>query len=313
MKILFIDKVHPYLWESLTKAGHDCMEGYALSYDKVMTMIPSMNGLVIRSRIMIDQKLIDAGKQLKFIARAGSGMESIDVDYAEKHNIACLNAPEGSRDAVGEQAIGMLLSLFHNINRADKQVREGKWVREGNRGMELSGKTVGIIGYGNMGSAFAEKLSGFNCGILAYDKYKSEFGDSMVKESTMEEIYEQADIVSIHLPLTEETTNLVNSDFISRLRKKIIIVNTARGGCLNTDDLVAAMQSGKVLGACLDVIEYEEPSFGSMNTDEWKKVDAWQYLVNSERVILTPHIAGLTEESNEKIAQVLSEKISKLK
>ena len=313
MRILFIDKVHPFLWESLSAAKHDCMEGYELSYEQVMKMIPELNGLVIRSRIPIDRKLIDAGRHLKFIARAGSGMESIDVDFAEQNNIACLNAPEGSRDGVGEQAVGMMLSLMHNINRADMQVRTGRWEREGNRGIELSGKTVGIIGFGNMGSAFAEKLSGFGCRILAYDKYKKAFGNSWVKESNMEDIFEHADIVSIHLPLTSESEGLVNGDFISRFRKKIIIINTARGGCLNTNDLVARMQSGKVIGACLDVIEYEEPSFGSMNTDLWKKEKAWQYLVNSDRVVLTPHIAGLTEESNEKIARVLSDKILRLK
>lgn len=313
MKILFVDTVHPLLKKQLTASGHQCDEGYQQSRAEVLQHIQPYDGVVIRSRIHIDKELIDHAKALRFIARAGAGMENIDVAYAESKGIKCLNAPEGNRNAVAEHALGMLLSLFNNLVVADKEVRNGEWQRERNRGIELDGKTVGIIGYGNMGSAFAKKLAGFDCEVLAYDKYKTGFGNGHVKESSPEEIFEKADVVSLHVPLTPETTFMVNDQFIQRFKNNIYVINTARGLCLRTSDLVKNMKAGKVLGACLDVNEYEDSSFEKTGEQEAKADEAWEYLLASDSVVLSPHIAGWTYESNEKMARVLFEKIEKLK
>jgi D-3-phosphoglycerate dehydrogenase len=238
-------------------------------------------------------------------------MESIDATYAEHRGITCINSPEGNRDAVGEHAIGMLLMLFNNLNKADHEVRNGRWNREENRGIELQGKTIGIIGYGNTGSAFAKKLKGFDVNILAYDKYKKGFGTKEIEQAGLSDIFENADILSLHIPLNAETEYMVNDSFLKSFRKNIYVINTARGRCLKTDDLVKNMKEGKVLGACLDVNEYEDSSFEKfeIRNSKFEKGDTWQYLINSERVVLSPHIAGWTVESNEKIARVLFEKI----
>ena len=307
MKILFIDSNHPLLHEMLEKAGHICDLNYQWTKEEIIKNIHLYDGIVIRSKIKITKDIIDKAVNLKFIARAGAGMENIDVAYAESKGIKCLHAPEGNRDAVAEHALGMLLSLFNNLNRANKEVREGKWIREGNRGVELMGKTVGIIGYGNMGNAFAERLKGFGVKVLVYDKYKKNFGNDFVIETTMEQIFDQADVLSLHTPLTEETNYLINDSFINKFKKNIYINNTARGKCLNTTDLVKNIKSGKVLGACLDVLEYEVVSFE--NIDAANLPEPFQYLTQSEKVILSPHIAGWTHESNEKIARIVAEKI----
>jgi|ERR1017187_7006057 D-3-phosphoglycerate dehydrogenase len=307
MKILFIDSNHPLLHEMLEKAGHICDLNYQWTKEEIIKNIHLYDGIVIRSKIKITKDIIDKAVNLKFIARAGAGMENIDVAYAESKGIKCLHAPEGNRDAVAEHALGMLLSLFNNLNRANKEVREGKWIREGNRGVELMGKTVGIIGYGNMGNAFAERLKGFGVKVLVYDKYKKNFGNDFVIETTMEQIFDQADVLSLHTPLTEETNYLINDSFINKFKKNIYIINTARGKCLNTTDLVKNIKSGKVLGACLDVLEYEVVSFE--NIDAANLPEPFQYLTQSEKVILSPHIAGWTHESNEKIARIVAEKI----
>lgn len=311
MKILFIDTTHSLLQSSLIREGHACIDGTKLSREEILKSIHQYEGVIIRSRIVFDKEMIDAASKLKFIARAGAGMESIDVVYAESKSITCINSPEGNRDAVGEHAIGMLLMLFNKLNKADREVREGKWNREANRGIELQGKTIGIIGYGNTGSAFAKKLTGFDVNILAYDKYKKGFETKEIKESSLSEIFENADILSLHIPLNVETAFMVNESFLKSFRKSIYIINTARGRCLKTDDLVKNMKEGKVLGACLDVNEYEDTSFEKfeIRNSQFEKGDTWQYLINSERVILSPHIAGWTVESNEKIARVLCEKI----
>jgi D-3-phosphoglycerate dehydrogenase / 2-oxoglutarate reductase len=310
MKILFIDTCHPFLFNSLKSDGYDCVEGYKLSYDDTVSVIHDFDGLVIRSRIQVDKNLLMKAVKLKFIARAGAGMESIDVDFALSRNITCINSPEGNRDAVGEHATGMLLSLMNNLNRADRQIRNGEWMREANRGHELQGKTVGIIGYGNMGSSFAEKLQGFGCKILAHDKYKKGFGNEYVRESSLQEIFDHADVLSIHVPLTPETEFFVDDDFINKFRKDIFLINTARGKCVKTDDLVKNMKSGKIAGACLDVIEYEDLSFEKFSgQSDFINQTSWQYLINSDNVMLSPHIAGWTVESLEKIARVLHEKI----
>jgi D-3-phosphoglycerate dehydrogenase / 2-oxoglutarate reductase len=307
MKILFIDSNHSLLHTMLEKAGYTCDFNYNWTKEEIVNNVHLYDGIVIRSRIKITKEIIDKATKLKFIARAGAGMENIDVEYAESKGIKCLHAPEGNRDAVAEHAIGMLLCLFNNLMRADKEVRAGKWIREGNRGIELMGKTVGIIGYGNMGSAFADRLKGFGVKVLVYDKYKKNFGNNVIIETTLEHIFEEADVLSLHTPLTDETHYLVNDTFINRFKKNIYIINTARGKSLNTADLVKNMKLGKVLGACLDVSEYEVVSFE--NIDAESLPEPFQYLSQCEKVILSPHIAGWTQESNEKIARILAEKI----
>lgn len=293
--------------ETLRNAGFICDLNYHWTESEIIENIHLYDGIIIRSKIKITAPIIDKATRCKFIARAGAGMENIDVVYAQSKGIQCFHAPEGNKDAVAEHAIGMILSLFNNLCRANQEVREGKWIREGNRGVELMGKTVGIIGYGNMGSAFADRLKGFGVKVLVYDKYKSNFGDDFIQESTLETLFENADIISIHTPLTDETKYLINDSFINKFKKNIYIINTARGKCLNTTDLVKNIQLGKVLGACLDVLEYEAVSFENLNANQLP--EAFQYLIKSEKVLLSSHIAGWTVESNEKIASVLSQKI----
>ena len=306
-KILFIDSNHPRLHEMLLEKGFVCDLFYDKSAEELKKLIPNYDAIVIRSKFKITKEIIDSAPKLKCIARAGAGMENIDLVAAKAKNIACVNSPEGNCDAVAEQAIGMLLMLFNNLKKADAEVRAGKWLREENRGTELGGKTIGIIGYGNTGSAFAKKLQGFNVNILVYDKYKKNFGNEFVKESTLEEIFEKADVLSLHIPLTEETNYLVNETLIKNFKKNIYIINTSRGKCVNTNDLAKSIESRKVLGACLDVLEYEAVSFESV--DFFNLPLPMQYLLRSDKVILTPHIAGWTKESNIKIAEVLATKI----
>jgi len=310
MKILIIDPVHKILPDLLIENGHDILIDLAQSYDYYQGLIPEYEGIIIRSGIKIDKAFIDHAQKLKFIARVGAGMENIDVAYAENKNIVCINSPEGNRTAVGEQAIGMLLSLFNNLNKADQEVRQAQWNREENRGIELEGKTVGIIGYGNMGSAFAQRLMGFGVEVIAYDKYKTNYSDEYVRETSMEELFEKSDIISIHLPLNEETSYLINEEWISKFKKDFYLINTARGPIVKTDDLVKALENGKIKGACLDVLEYEKLGFENIDKDNLPT--AFQYLSNSSKVILSPHIAGWTHESNYKLSRVIADKISGL-
>lgn len=307
IKILLADSNHDVLHETLQSAGFHCDLFWGKSVDELKALLPEYDGLVLRSRFKITKEIIDSAKKLKCIGRAGAGMENIDVAYAESKGIICVHAPEGNRDALAEHTIAMLLSLFNNLNRVDKEVRSGVWLRAENRGVELFGKTIGIIGYGNMGSAFVKRLQGFGCKVLVYDKYKKNFGNEFITETTMEKLFEECDIVSLHIPLTEETTYMVNSDFIHKFRKNIYIINTARGKCLNTADLVKAIESGKVPGACLDVLEYESVSFE--NIDSAKLPEPMQYLIKSDKVILSPHIAGWTHESNYRISKIIAEKM----
>lgn len=315
MKILFIDTVHSFLEISLKQAGHICIDGSTLNREEILQQISAYDGIVIRSRLRIDRNFLEAAAHLKFIARAGAGMENIDQETAAKMGIVCINAPEGNRDAVAEHAIGMLLSLFRNLKKADIEVREGIWKREENRGYELKGKTVGIIGYGNTGKSFAKKLSGFECKILACDEYIFGFSSEHVKESSMTEIFEEADILSLHVPLTDETEFMVNGRFLRKFKKNVWLVNTSRGRCLRTDDLVSMIKDGKVLGACLDVLEYEDSTFEKfdMQHANFRLTDTWKYLINSPCVILSPHIAGWTYDSHERISEVLFQKINDLK
>jgi D-3-phosphoglycerate dehydrogenase len=275
-----------------------------------MKIIGNYEGLIVRSKVIVDKEIIEKGGKLRFIGRPGSGMENIDVDYAENKGIRCLNSPEGNRDAVGEHALGMILSLLNKIKQADMQIRNGVWNRQANRGIEIKGKTVGIIGYGNMGSAFAEKLKGLDVKIIAYDKYKKNFGNSFVKETSLETIFQETDILSLHLPLTGETTYMLNNAFVKNFKKEIYIINTSRGKIINTVDLVENIKKGKIKGAALDVLEYENNSFENLYKS--KLTPAFEYLIGSDRVLLTPHVAGWTEESNMKIAAVLLQKIKQL-
>lgn len=308
-KVLFIDSVHPLIPAELTAHGFHCDMFTKLDREGILAVINAYTGIVIRSRIEVDRELLDRATQLRFIARVGAGMESIDTVYASQKGVVCLNSPEGNRDAVGEHAVGMLLSLLNNLNRADRQIRSGMWEREGNRGVEIKGKTIGIIGYGNMGSAFAQRLKGFEAQVISWDKYKTGYSDGNTRESTMEELFETCDILSLHVPLTAETKHLVDDAFIGRFRKPFIIVNTARGPVIKTSDLVENLRSGKITGAALDVLEYEDGSFEKLSGAPPADL---KYLMEADNVILSPHIAGWTVESKIKLAEVLVEKILRL-
>ncbi len=307
IKILHIDSNNPILWDQLEEAGFDNHADYKSSREEIEAKIHEYNGIVIRSRFDIDRAFLDKAVNLQFIARVGAGLESIDCDYAESKGVHLIAAPEGNCNAVGEQALGMLLSLFNNLNRADRQIREGKWIREGNRGHELDGKTVGIIGYGNMGKSFAKKLRGFDVEVLCYD-IKPFVGDANAKQVPLEELQLKADVVSLHTPWTHETNKMVDADFINAFAKPFWLINTARGKSVVTKDLALALQSGKILGAALDVLEYEKSSFEHLFTDDSIPRE-FQYLLDADNVLLSPHVAGWTFESHEKLAQVIVDKI----
>ncbi len=307
MKVAFIDTVHPCLQEALTAKGFRCDDLTAMDREKLMEVIGTYDGIVIRSRITLNQSFLERCTALKFIARSGAGMENIDLDFATQRGVQCFNAPEGNRDAVGEQAIGMLLMLFNRLAQGNVQVRQGLWDREGNRGVELGGKTIGIIGYGNNGSAFAKKLAGFDVKVLAYDKYRQGFGNDMVEEATMEAIFDQADVLSFHIPQTEETIHLLDEAYLNKFRKPIYVINLARGKVVKTSALAAALKTGQVLGACLDVLEYEKASFEHIG--EGQLPEAMQYLIQSNNVILSPHVGGWTHESYYKLSKVLADKV----
>ena len=309
MKVLFIDSTQPILKERLEKAGFDCDYSPELPIEEIIDRIDQYEGIIIRSRIKLDKKLLNKAKRLKFIGRVGAGMENIDVEYAENKGIKCYNSPEGNRDAVGEHALGMLLALFNKLCTADMEVRNGIWQREQNRGLEIKGKTIGIIGYGNMGSAFAQRLKGFEANIIAYDKYKTGFGNDWVKEADLNEVFKESDVLSLHVPLTFETEFMADSRFFENFAKPFYLINTARGKVVKTGDLVKALKSGKILGAALDVLEYEQSSFE--NIRQSKSNPDFEYLVNCKKVILSPHIAGWTQESNIKLATFLTDKIIK--
>lgn len=307
MRVLFIDTVHEHLASHLTRMDFECVDGSALTRDEILGQITAYEGVVIRSRIKLDKELLDAATNLRFIARAGAGMENIDVEHAKMLGIKCFNAPEGNRDAVAEHALGMLLTLFNHINTADIEVRNGLWKREANRGVELLGRTVGIIGYGNTGNAFAKRLSGFGVLTYAYDKFKKGFADHLVVETNLESVFQEAEVVSLHVPLTEETYHMVNDEFLSKFNYPIYLINTSRGQVVDTEALVRGLESGKVLGACLDVLEFEKFNFEQIENQEIPA--SLQYLIDSPKVILTPHVAGWTRESSAKISHVLAEKI----
>lgn len=307
MKILHLDNNHPLLLKMLKDAGFKNEENYTISKAGTEEIISEYDGIVIRSRFNIDKQFLDAAKNLKFIARVGAGLESIDIDYAVKLGVKLIAAPEGNRNAVGEHSLGMLLSLFNNLNKADKEVKNGLWNREANRGIELDGKTVGIIGYGNMGKAFSRKLSGFDCEVLCYD-IKENVGDDNAKQVSLKELQQQADVLSLHTPWTPLTDKMIDAEFIDSFSKPFWLINTARGKSVVTEDLVSALKSGKVLGAGLDVLEFEKLSFETL-FDSDNLPDSLKELFAMNNVILSPHIAGWTVESKEKLATVIAEKI----
>lgn len=309
-KILFLDKAHPVLEQRLQTLGFDCTTDTQSSKSQVAEFVHEYFGIVMRSRFALDRPFIEKALNLAFIAREGVGLEHIDVDFAESRNIRVLISPEGSRDTVGEHTIGLLLCLMNNLNRADRQVRSSQWIREGNRAVELKGKTVGILGYGNMGTAFARRLRGFDVKTLAYDKFRSGYGDEFAEEAPIDRLFAEADVLSIHIPYSPDNHYFVNDAFLSNFKKNIYLVNTARGLVLNTDDLVKKLESGKVAGAAIDVLEYEETSFDKFRLDELPA--AFHFLTQAENVVLSPHIAGWSFESKQKHGIVLAEKIEKL-
>jgi D-3-phosphoglycerate dehydrogenase len=307
IKILHIDSNHPILWEELQKAGFINHQDFTSSKQEIEAKIHEYQGIVIRSRFKIDKTFLDHATHLQFIARVGAGLESIDCDYAMSKNVELIAAPEGNRNAVAEHTLGMILSLFNNLNQADNEIKSGHWNREKNRGHELDGKTVGIIGYGNMGKSFAKKLRGFEVDVLCYDILDN-VGDANAKQVSLEELRQKTDVLSLHIPWTPDTDKMINTGFITAFAKPFWVINTSRGKNIVTADLVEAMKSGKILGAGLDVLEYEKLSFETLFQDK-QTPEAFQYLLEAKNAILSPHIAGWTFESHERLAQVIVDKI----
>jgi D-3-phosphoglycerate dehydrogenase len=306
MRILHLDTNHQLLIKQLSDLDFVNDEDYTSSKEAIELKIASYNGIVIRSRFTIDKVFIDAATNLKFIARVGAGLENIDTAYAKSKGIVLIAAPEGNRNAVAEHALGMLLSLFNKLNQANTEVKNGLWQREANRGVELDGKTVGIIGYGNTGKAFAKKLRGFDVDVLCYDILEN-IGDDNAQQVSLETLQLKSDVVSLHTPQTPQTLGMINATFINAFAKPFWFLNTARGKSVVTKDLAAALQNGKILGAGLDVLEYEKASFEDMFTSTMP--EAFQYLIKANNVILTPHVAGWTTESHIKLAQTIVDKI----
>lgn len=308
MKVLHLDKNHPLLLSELEIMGFTNDLAYTDSRAEVLNKIASYTGVIVRSRITIDEEFLEAAKNLRFIGRVGAGLESIDTKLASKKNILLFSAPEGNRDSVAEHAMGMLLNLLHKLNLANKEVKTGFWNRESNRGTELGHKTVGLIGYGNMGKAFAKRLNGFGCTVICYDILPN-MGDENAKQVSLEQLKIKADVLSLHTPWTEKTNQMVNTKFIEEFAKPFWFINTARGKSVITKDLVKAIKSEKILGAGLDVLEYEQCSFENLFTQTEKLPEDLHYLMQAENVILSPHIAGWTIESKEKLAQAIIDKI----
>ena len=311
MKILLLDKNHPLITEQLSAKGFVFEEDFTSSYDEVLKKISNYDGIIIRSRIPVDKNFLEHAKNLKFIARVGAGMENIDVEFAKSLGIKLISSPEGNRDSVAEHVVGMLLIVMNRLFIASNEVKNGIWKREENRGDELLGKTFGIIGYGNMGKAVTKRLSGFGVKVIFYDILPN-LSDEYGTQVSLETIKNEADILSLHLPITPETHYIIDEKFISEMKKNFYFVNTARGKNVKTKDLVEAIQSGKIKGAALDVLEYEKSSFENLDTStslSASENEDLKFLLSSEKVIVTPHIAGWTIQSKEKLAQVIVDKI----
>ena len=309
VKILHLDSNHATLIEQLNAAGFENHEDYTSTKLEIEKKIHNYDGIIIRSRFSIDKLFLEQASRLKFIGRVGAGLENIDCRFAYSRGIELIAAPEGNRNAVGEHSLGLLLSLFNKLNKADKEIRKGKWMREDNRGIELDGKTIGLIGYGNMGKAFAKKLRGFDLTVLCYD-IKPNVGDENCKQVSLENLKQNADVLSLHTPQTEDTMHMINANFINSFSKKFWLINTARGASVVTKDLVKALKVGKILGAGLDVLEYEKSSFENLFSNN-KIPEAFQYLISADNVILSPHVAGWTIESKERLAKIMVDKIKK--
>ena len=307
MKVLHLDVNHPLIIEQFNALGFQNDEDYSSSKEEIEKKIADYDGVIIRSRFTLDKAFLDKAVNLKFIGRLGAGLENIDTDHAKQLGIFLAAAPEGNRNAVGEHALGMILSLFNKLNKADKEVRNGKWDREGNRGIELDGKTVGIIGYGNMGKAFAKKLRGFDVEVICYDIVGG-VGDGNARQVGILEFKQRAEVISLHVPQTPATIHMVNTDFLKDFKNPLWLINTARGKCVVTEDLVSAIKEGNVLGAGLDVLEYEKKSFEDMFSGS-ELPEAFTYLINADNVLLSPHVAGWTVESKVKLAQTVVDKI----
>jgi D-3-phosphoglycerate dehydrogenase len=304
-KILIVDDLHPVFKERAVAMGFEVDDLPLITREETLNIIGNYAGIAVRTKFRIDAELFDAAPNLQFVARAGAGLDNIDEDIAAAKNINLLNAPEGNRDAVGEHTIGMLLSLANNFRNADRQIRTGTWDREGNRGWELKGKTIGIIGYGFMGSSLARKLAGFEVNVIAYDKYKTGFSDQYVREVSMEEIVKHSDVLSLHIPLTTETRQLVDEEYLFHFKKPIFFISTARGEVTNTQAVLDAVKSGKIMGAGLDVLEVEK--FPKLAEQPW-----YHELTQSGKVLLTPHVGGWTFDSYRKISEVLADKLAAL-
>ena len=307
MKILHLDTNHPLMIKQLAEKGFENHEDYTSSKMEIEKKIHLYDGIILRSRFSIDKSFLEKATNLKFIGRVGAGLENIDCEFAESKGIMLISSPEGNCNAVGEHTLGMLLALLNKFKKVGKEIENGKWLREENRGWELDYKTVGIIGYGNMGKSFAKKLRGFDCKVICYD-IKPDVGDENAEQVSLEEFFKQADVVSLHTPQTPQTLKMINTNFINQFSKPFWFLNTARGKSVVTEDLVKALKSGKILGAGLDVLEYEKSSFEDFFTEE-NLPSPFKFLLNADNVILTPHIAGWTIESKTKLAQVIVDKI----
>ncbi len=306
-KVLITDTAHPLLIEGLTKLGYEVVYRPSITAQEAAQIIGEFTGIVVTTKTFLTKPVLEQAANLKFIARAGSGMENIDVAFAEKKKIRCFNSPEGNSNSVAEHATGLLISLYHHISKSFNEILKAKWNTEENRVHELEGQTIGIIGYGNTGSAFAKKLSVFGVTVLAYDKYKKDFSDEFARETTMDEIFSQSDVLSLHVPLTQETTHLVNRNFIDNFKKPIHLLNTSRGKVVHTADLVSAVKRNKIISAALDVLENEK-----LETYSEEEKSLLNELINSGEIIITPHIAGKSFESRRKFAEILLRKIEGL-
>jgi D-3-phosphoglycerate dehydrogenase len=302
--IVITAPLHPVFIETLEQKGFSYKYLPTCNYEQLRNIIHEANGLVVSTNITIDKTLIDIGKSLKWIARLGSGMEHIDVNYAQTKNILCVSSPEGNSNAVAEHALGLLIALMRNINKSAQEVESHQWLREENRGQEISGKTIGIIGYGNTGSRFAKLLSSFDARILVYDKYKTNIKDSYVAETDLTTLVETSDIISFHLPLNTETSYMANAAFFAKLHQQPILINTSRGGVVDTSALIDALKQKRISGAALDVLENERPS-----TFSEKEREQYNYLTHQSNVIITPHIAGYSQQSWFKLSRILLEKL----